>query len=360
MIIGRSPRRTSSSLVLLLSALVMAACGTPAVQQTTSQPGTGTNSVPDGFVDTSAYKKSGSHTVCFSNASVSNSWRVAMVEHLRYEVSRHPEIGTFRATDANDQPEKQSQDIDDLLQQGCDVLIVSPAQSNLTAAVNKATAQGVPVVLVDRKVDDGNYVTFVDSSSCELGRTQAEWLVTQLNHKGNIVLLSGVKGATPAEERLRCAREVFKKHPDIKELAQAYVNWSPLEGKQVTSEWLAQFSQIDGVWADGLQGVGAVEAFVEQNKKVPPVTADAFNRFFKLWQQHKLDAIAVSYPVRMGQVAVTTALEILAGKPVPHLVDVPRTVVTNENLTQYVRNDLPDDYWTDSDPELVKILFPTE
>jgi ribose transport system substrate-binding protein len=174
------------------------------------------------------------------------------------------------------------------------------------------------------------------------------------------VLLSGVKGATPAEERLRCAREVFAKHPEIKELAQAYVNWSHIEGKQVTAKWLEQFPQIDGVWADGLQGVGAVEAFVEQHKTVPPVTADAFNRFFKLWQQHKLDAIAVSYPVRMGQVAVTTALEILAGKPVQHLVDVPRTVVTNENLAQYVRNDLPDDYWTDSDPELVKILFPSQ
>ena len=71
------------------------------------------------------------------------------------------------------------------------------------------------------------------------------------------MLLSGVKGSSVAEDRMRCAREVFAKYPDIKELAQQYANWSPIDGKKVMADWLKQFDQIDGVWADGSQGVAS-------------------------------------------------------------------------------------------------------
>jgi ribose transport system substrate-binding protein len=346
-----------SLLVLMLGALFVAACGSTA---TTPPPAsaTGSASVPAGSVDTSAYKKNPPYSVCFSNASVSNTWRVAMVEHLRYEIKQHAEIGTFRETDANDDPAKQLQDVEGLLRQGCDVLILSPAQQTLTAAVDKAMQQHVPVVMLDRSVTSDNYVALVEASSCDMGRLQAEWLVKTLNGKGNIILLSGIKGATPAEDRLRCAREVFAKSPGLKELAQAYVNWSPVEGKQVTAKWLEQFPQIDGIWSDGLQGAGAVEAFVAKDKRVPPVTGEDFNGFLKLWKQQDLNAVAVSFPVRMGRVAVTTALDILAGKPVSHRFDVPHTVITNSNLAQYVRPNLPDDYWADSDTDVVKLMFP--
>jgi ribose transport system substrate-binding protein len=347
-------------LVLLFATLFVTACGSTATTSQPAGPAPGLASVPAGYVDTSAYKKNSPYTVCFSNASVSNTWRVAMVEHLRYEIKQHPEIGTFRATDANDDPAKQLQDTEELLSQGCDVLILSPAQQTLTAAVDKAAQHGVPVVMLDRTVTSDSYVALVEASSCEMGRAQAEWLVKALNGSGNIVLLSGVQGATPAEERLRCAREVFAKAPGIKELAQAYVNWSPAEAKQVTAKWLEQFPRIDGIWSDGLQGAGAVEAFVQKGKPVPPVTGEDFNGFLKLWKEHNLNAVAVSFPVRMGRVAVTTALDILAGKPVPHHLDVPNTIITNDNLVQYIRPNLPDDYWADSDADVVKLMFPTQ
>jgi hypothetical protein len=136
---------------------------------------------PEGMVDTSQYKKDGPWTVCFSNASVSNSWRVSMVEHVRYEVEQHPEIGTFLETDAEDKPDKQISDTEDLLAKGCDALIISPAtQEALTPVTDKAMEMGVPVVTLDRNVSGDNYVTYVESSNCDMGREQAEWLVEAL------------------------------------------------------------------------------------------------------------------------------------------------------------------------------------
>ena len=361
-------------LLVSLAALVVVGCGqaAPTKEEAAPPPAkeeakapaaeqpTAASKVPEGYVDTAAYKQSPPYTVCFSNASVSNSWRVSMVEHVRYEVEQHSEIGNYLETDANDDPAKQISDTEDLLTKGCDVLIISPAtQEALTPIVDKAMEAGVPVVTLDRNVSGDNYVTYVESSNCNMGKEQAEWLADALGGKGNIVLLSGIAGASPAEDRLRCAREVFAQYPDIKELAQAYANWSPVEGKQIMENWLTTFEQIDGVWSDsGLQGSGAVEAFVEAGMDVPPITGEDFNRYLKQWKELGFEGVSVSFPVRMGRVAVTTALDILAGKAVPHYIDVPRTIITSDNLDQYVRPDLPDDYWADSDPEVAARLFP--
>lgn len=350
------PRHLLSGRLLLFMVLgifLIAGCGKASVAEPTVVP------VPEGFVDTTPYKQSGPYTFCFSNASASNSWRLAMTEHVRYEIRRNPQIEAFYETDANDDPNQQIRDIEGLLTRGCDVLLVSPAKlDELKPPIDKAMEQGIPVVLIDRRVAGDNFVSYVSANNCTMGRLQAEWLVDELDGQGKIVLLSGVKNSSVAEDRMRCAREVFAQHPGIEELGQAYANWSPVDGKRAMTEFMQAFNQIDGIWSDGSQGVGAVEAYLEAGKPVPPITGADINLFLKQWKKNGFSAVAVSYPARVGQLSVNVALDILAGKPVQHFVDVPQIVITKDNLDQYVRMDLPDGYWGDSDPEVVKLMFP--
>jgi ribose transport system substrate-binding protein len=351
----RQRRSSILALAILCVVLLVSACSQAL---TTQQP---TQALPAGSVDTTSYKKNAPYTFCFSNASASNSWRLSMVEHVRYEVRHHPEIGTYRETDAKDDPATQINDIKGLLAQGCDVLLVSPAKlDELKPPLDAAMSQGVPVVLIDRTVSGDNYVSYVAANNCDIGRLQAEWLVQELNGKGNIVLLSGVKDSSVAEDRMRCARAVFAKAPEIKELAQAYANWSPVDGKKAMEEWLKTYDpkQINGIWSDGSQGVGAVNAYLEAGLPVPPISGCDINTFLKQWKKNGFSAVAVSYPAWVGQLGVTTALDVLAGKPVMHRVETPLKVITNATLDQFVRVDLPDGYWSDSNPEVVKLMFP--
>ena len=320
-------------------------------------------SLPEGMIDTTQYKKEAPYTVCFSNASVSNSWRVAMNAHVEYQVNLFKEQGLideYIYTDANDDPNKQISDIEDLMTKGCDVMIVSAATGEaLTPVVEKAMDAGIPVVTLDRNIVSDKYVTFVEQNSCDMGATQAKWLAEKLGGKGKIVLLSGLAGATPAEDRLRCAKEEFAKYPDIEVLAQEYAQWSPVEGKKIMANWLVTYPQIDGVWADsGLQASGAVEAFQEAGKPVPPITGEDWNRYLKLWKQLGFPGYAVSFNAQMGAEAVKVALDIVQGKPVPHYVNLPKLIIDQDNLDQYVRMDLPDDYWAASLPEVAAIMFP--
>ena len=64
----------------------------------------------------------------------------------------------------------------------------------------------LPVVTLDRNVSNEEaYVTYVTSSNCDMGTQQAEWLVSQLSEGDSVLMMAGLAGASPAEDRLACA-----------------------------------------------------------------------------------------------------------------------------------------------------------
>ena len=237
---------------------------------------------PIEFTDTAQYKKDPPYVIGFSNASVSNIWRVGMQHAIEAAAARHADqIDKLIITDANDDPAKQAADIQDLVEREVDLLIVSPATAEaLDPAVTRAMSRGIPVVLVDRRVTSDNFVSFVTATDWALARFMAQWLAETLNFEGNIVMLPGLAGASPAENRIKAAHEVFDKYPGIKILELQYTDWSPAKGKQVMSALIQKYGdQIDGVWSDhGLQGSGAIEAFVAAGYGKGEITAEHLRR----------------------------------------------------------------------------------
>jgi len=312
----------------------------------------------EGMIDTTALAKEAPNTICFSNASVANAWRVAMVQNFEYGIDEAKAAGlvdNYLYADANDDPNKQIADIEDLLTKGCDVLVISAAaQDVVDPGAKKAMEMGVPVITLDRDVQSpGNRVAYVDGDSCAMGRMQAEWLAKELGGKGNILLLSGMAGASPAEERLRCAREVFAQYPEIKELAQAYTDWSPTGGQKQMEAWITQFGEVDGIWSDSaLQGVGVVEALLAAGMTVPPITGEDWALFLHQAVDNNFPFAAVSFPNRMGYFAVQDALALLKGEPIKFHDQVQPLVITKENMADYYNTAMSDELWLDMLPEV--------
>jgi ribose transport system substrate-binding protein len=312
----------------------------------------------DGMIDTTALAKEPPYTICFSNASVANAWRVAMVQNFEYGIDEAKASGLVKDylyADANDDPNKQIADIEDLLTKGCSVLVISAAaQDVVDPGAKKAMEMGVPVITLDRDVKSpDNRVAYVDGDSCAMGRMQAEWLAKELGGKGDILLLSGMAGASPAEERLRCAREVFAQYPDIKELAQAYTDWSPTGGQKQMEAWITQFGEVDGIWSDSaLQGVGVVEALLAAGMTVPPITGEDWALFLHQAVTNNFPFAAVSFPNRMGYFAVQDALALLQGEPIKFHDQVQPLVITKENMSEYYNTDMSDELWLDMLPEV--------
>lgn len=204
MLLRQSAGRTRAVLVSVVAlSLTLAACGRGGSDDQGSDEAFKTRiEVPqtDKMVDSAKYKKDGKWTIGYADASLSNSARVGIWQFTRWAASEYPQIDKIVRTNADDNPNQQTSDIQDLVSRGVDCLIVSAtSQEAVVPAIEAAEASGVPVVIQERNVDTEKYTVFVNSITRDIGRLQAEAVAKILNGKGNVVLLEGLAGNGAAE-----------------------------------------------------------------------------------------------------------------------------------------------------------------
>jgi ribose transport system substrate-binding protein len=156
-----------------------------------------------------------------------------------------------------------------------------------------------------------------------------------LGGKGNVIMLSGIAGASPAELRIQAAKEVFAQYPEITILENQYADWSPAKGKEVMSAMIQKYGQdINAVWSDhGLQGSGSIEAFIEagyEDGTIPPHTGADLNAQLKLAVEHQVPIMWLNYPPAMGGVAVDVAVQVLKGAGVPKTYEINADLVVSK------------------------------
>jgi len=142
--------------------------------------------------------------------------------------------------------------------------------------------------------------------------------------------------------------EVFENYRGIDVVMKDAGDWSDPKTKRVVSDMLAAYPRPDGVWAD-TPGLGMLEAFEEAGARfVPFATCSDNNGFLKYWarNKNKVNAIGVTKPVWLSSIALDISFRILQGLPVFKDYFIPPCVVTEDNVDDFVRFDLPNGYWT--------------
>ena len=177
--------------------------------------------------------------------------------------------GTYVSADAQSSPAKQLTDIESLIARGAKGLIVLAQDSDaIRPAVEKAVAEGIPVVGYDRLIEIPQvfYLTF---DNVEVGRLQARE-VMKVKPEGNYVFIKG-SGADPnANFLFQGAMEVLKPAIDagkIKNVGEAYTDgWLPANAQRNMEQFLTKNNnKVDAVVAsnDGTAG-GAIAALDAQ------------------------------------------------------------------------------------------------
>jgi|EndMetStandDraft_2_1072991.scaffolds.fasta_scaffold24047_3 ribose transport system substrate-binding protein len=334
------------------------------------------------FKDTSQYKKDGPYTIGFSNAGLGDSWRVVGLHSLMKAAAENKdEIAHLYITDAGHDDAKQVADIQDLVSRGIDLLLVSANTAQaLDPAVSQVMEQGIPVVMVDRRIESDNFVTFVTASDAITGRFFAQWIVEKLGGEGNVVMLGGQAGSSPSVNREIPAEAVFAQYPGIKILEKSYGDWSPVKAKQVMQGMIQKYGKdIDAVWvAHGLMTPGSIEAFVEAgwaDGEIPPHTNADVNGGMQLAIKHKVPLLEVGYPPAMMGESIKSVLSVLHGAPVQCVTEINSqiavtegdntpTVNTTLRITDLVQMDGPADALVtggmgpDYDPKTYTVDYP--
>ncbi|MBB3945916.1 D-xylose transport system substrate-binding protein [Rhizobium skierniewicense] len=174
----------------------------------------------------------------------------------------------YISADAQTSAAKQLTDIESLIAQGANALIVLAQDSSaIGPAIEKAAAEGIPVVGYDRLIENPStyYITFDNK---EVGRLQAKE-VFKIKPEGNYVFIKGGSTDPNADFVFSGQMEVLKAAIDsgkIKNVGEAYTDgWKPEIAQKNMEQFLtANNNKVDAVVSsnDGMAGgvVAALEA----------------------------------------------------------------------------------------------------
>ncbi len=284
---------------------------------------------PPAWARTDRSGNSGEIKIGLSISTLNNPFFVSLKDGVTAEAQK---LGIeVIVVDAQNDSAKQSNDVDDLLQQGVNALLVNPTDSAaISSAVQAANGLDVPVIALDRSADQGDVKALVASDNAKGGQMAAEYLVQQLGEGAKVIELQGVPGASATRERGKGFHEIADKQLDV--IASQAADFDRTKGLTVMENLLQGNPDVQAVFAHNDEmALGAIEAIESSGKDIPVVGFDGNDDALTSIQNGKLTATVAQQPELIGQLAVDAARDVLEGKEVEASIPAPLKLVTKED-----------------------------
>jgi ribose transport system substrate-binding protein len=247
-----------------------------------------------------------------------------------------------------DNPQKQVNDVEDLMTRGINALVILAHDSaTLTPVVKRAYDKGIYVVSVDRGLTEPVQNVYIAGDNPGFGAKCAEWLGQALGGKGEIVMMEGIPTVINTERVEGFKAVMAKKFPGIKILESQPAYWDTQKGLQLMENYLQKYKKIDAVWAqDDDVLVGVLQAYKESGRKdVKIMLGGAGSKVMikKVMDKDPLVKADVTYPPNMIATGITLGvlgaqgkgLEGFYQKKVPSKIVLSAELVTPENAKDY-------------------------
>jgi len=216
----------------------------------------------------------------FSQCTMVDAWRKEMVEEMRREINFHRDFEIdLIIKDANDNNLQQIKDIHDLLNNKIDILIVSPNEADqLTPVVEEIYKKGIPVIVIDRKINSSQYSAFIGADNLVIGREAGYFADELLQGKGKILEISGLKGSTPAIERSKGFHEILNTKTGISVVKTIEGSWLEEKTLSITDSLFRTFRDFDLIFAhNDFMASAASKSAIKYNIKPYIIGIDGMN-----------------------------------------------------------------------------------
>lgn len=201
------------------------------------------------FISCQQHQPQEKYTIAFSQCIGTDAWRQTMLQEMKRELSFHPEIA-FLYADAKGNSKQQIQQIETFLKQDIDLLIVSPNEADpLTPIVNSIYQQNIPVIVTDRKTSSNLYNAYVGADNVAIGNLAGKYIANTLKGKGNISIITGLKGTSASIEREKGLRESLRDHPAIKITYVLEGDWERAKARTLAQDHLEELASSDLIFA---------------------------------------------------------------------------------------------------------------
>ena len=233
--------------------------------------------------------------------------------------------------DAQNDAAKQINDVEDLIQQGVDLLLINPTDSSaISTAVQSANSIGIPVVTLDRSADKGDVATLVSSDNEKGGEMAADYLIKELGEGTKVAELEGVPGASATRERGAGFHNLADDKLNV--AAKQTANFDRTQGLNTMENILQGNPDIKAVFAHNDEmALGAQQAIQSSGRDVLVVGFDGNEDALKSIEEGNLSATVAQQPEEIGKLAVQAGADVLNGEKVEKMIPVPLKLVTKDN-----------------------------
>ncbi|MEA3290047.1 MAG: substrate-binding domain-containing protein [Campylobacterota bacterium] len=272
------------------------------------------------------------YKVGFAQDTFANDWRMAQVNEVKKEVSKYPFL-SLTVRDAQASVATQISDIEYFIQNNYDFIITSPINPSLTSLVlKKAIDKNIKVILIDRGIKSNNYTTFIRPDNIQIAQKAAKFMMEKMDGKGTILMLEGIKGATPTIKRAEGFENITNKYPDIK-IIKKRANFLRADAIEVMESIYSKNIKFDAIYSHSdsmLSGVRSVMNSMKKDKSILMVGIDYIKETQDAIKNNEQTA-SFTYPT-CGKEGVIAIVDLINKKDIPKDIIIQSKYINNDNV----------------------------
>jgi ribose transport system substrate-binding protein len=218
------------------------------------------------------------------------------------------------------------------------------------AYIDKAVAEGIPVICVDADVPDSKRVLYIGTDNFKAGRESLKQMVALVPGRGNIVVIT-IPGQRNLDDRVAGVADALKNFPAIKLTKILDDKGDSRSAFDQVSELLQKKEKVDGIIClEATGGSGAADALhrLDMEGKLPIVAFDNDPETLDWIDRGAITATITQKPYVMSYYALKLLDDLhhnavhqfkdwrtALAPPMPTFVDTGTVVVNKNNLKLY-------------------------
>jgi ABC-type sugar transport system substrate-binding protein len=266
--------------------------------------------------------QTGTLTIAFVPKALNSPFWADMEQAAQREAENHGVRLISLAAERETDVERQYQIIENLIQQKVDAILLAPSGSKeLVPAIRKANDAGIPVLLLDTRIDQaaaesvGAHVfTYIGSDNFEGGAVAGRALAANIGGRGEVAIIEGISGHETADQRRLGFLAGIESHPGIRVVSSQTANWERARAYTVAENLLQAHPDIIAIFAaNDEMALGALEA-VDAARKLDDISLigfDAIPDALVNIRSGRLFGSVAQFPSEMGRLGVLHAVALL-------------------------------------------------
>lgn len=235
--------------------------------------------------------------------------------------------------------EGQIAQIESMVTQGVQGIAITPVDPTVAAALDKAIAQGVKVVLMDNNIPDWNGRTsLATTDNYNAGKIAGAYLKTVLKDGDTLGILEGVPGVPALDDRVNGMLEGLQ-GVNVNIVGRAGTNCTEELGINVAQDLLTANPDITAIYAAcGPPAAGAAQAIKNAGIANDAIILVGFD--FCCGEAEAMtagieDASVAQFPTKMASLGVEALVKAIRGEKVESLIDSGAALVTKDNMADF-------------------------